>query len=114
MTDEQITGCVKTLVMHGLPVNTPFDVSGVSLGHELRIDVRLHSLPSEIDLGPLLLQISPPEYQDRYPAVTSHILKELTDKNEAEVAGNFDDIRPITVRFTVRPAVLSLRKPTPG
>lgn len=101
MTDEQITDCVKAFIMHGLPMNTALDVSRVSLGHALRIDVRLHSLPTEINLGPLLLQISPPEYQEQYPAVSRQFLKELNDKKEAEVTGNFGDIRPITVRFTV-------------
>jgi hypothetical protein len=101
MTDEQIIGCVKEIIMYGLPMNTKVDVSGVSLGHALRVNIRLHSMPSEINLGPLLLQISPPEYQDKYPAFSRQFLNELIDKKQAELTGNFEDMRPITIYFTV-------------
>jgi hypothetical protein len=101
MTDKQITECVKAFIMHGLPENTALSVSSVSSGSALLIEIRLHSLPSEMNLGPLLLQISPPEYEDQYPAISRQVLKELNEKREAALTGNFGDIRPITVRFTV-------------
>src|SRR5688572_30100264 len=101
MNDEQITAYVEAAILHGLPENTAIDVSGMSSVNGLVVGVRLRSLPTEMNLGPLLLQISPPENEAQYPAISRQVLQDLNDKKEAAVAGNFGDMRPITVRFTV-------------